>query len=1610
MGRHLFREGAAVNPGGTTINNSYEFIKLTGELPTADINGIQFTSASNSIIVEVLESIARVSDSEPATIYVKYVSTSGGTSGSTPIRISAGDTLSGGGETLTVQSTNTVANPATGTGTRVSIHAGDFFAIDRFVYAREQSIILSKYTSNPDAIIGFKVTQDIISVNDSPALYDNSGATPNVSAPGADRYRIRLNIADQANIAADENFVYVAKVVNGSIVTQVTGTDDYNKLEDRMALRTSEESGNYIAKRFSINFDTNDSDESILDFDITPGVAYVDGYRAVINSPLKIQVDKPRTTIVENNNVTAAAYGQYVIVSGNKGLPNINTFAQVNLYPNTAGTGTLIGTARVRAVEEDGSNYRVYLFDVQIASGKNKRNTKSIGTGSTDYMTLVLENSQAAFKDEAATSLLFAVPGNRPKVLTDISLTTQRYRQATLSGGAGNLTGLASGEFWADTSDWIAATADSDIDVTFTANGAGTNSSAITGSDANGTYEILTYVNKTAASIRTKALTEVTETITPDGSGNLNFTKADISSIVRITLADSDGTDLTTSYDLDNGQRDFAYLNGRMVKKAGAATPSSDVFVRYKHFAHGASGDFFAVNSYTGQVDYENIPSYTQANGTAVSLRNVLDFRSSVNSSGNFGSGAKINEMPKNTGLIQFDAEYYLGKKVRVTIDRNSVVSAISGAPSIDPQLPPAPNNSLDIFHVDMNPYTVSDTDISSTTIRAKRFTMKDIGKLEERIDNIEEATSLSLLELDTVSFNVLDATGNNRTQSGFFVDNFADQTRSYVSADYRAAIDPEAKIMRPWFQEANLRMIYDSDQSSNTILKGDSVYLKHENENYVDQPLATESMNINPFAVIINEGVIDLSPSSDEWTAIDRLPDRVEDDGIRLINNGALLWNTWRWNWIGRTSRTDRTRSVALNNILSVNRVVASETVREFVNDRVLDVAFIPFMRSKKVSFRAQGLKPNTQVYAFFNDKPVADWVKSESFTRFASTSVDFGNRHNRATQHPDGKSTLITGADGSIEGSFFIPNTDVIKFRTGTREFKLLDISIPNDEGSTSIAKEPFTSTGVLETRQATFTTTRTLTISAPPPPPRRRRRESRRRRDPLAQTFFIDQNNGIFVTRIGVKFQTKDTTVPVIMQIRSTVNGIPSSDEIIPNGVKVLSPGSITTSADASAVTYFEFDEPVYLNGNNEYSIVLLADSIKYNVYVAKAGDLKLNSTELRVTKQPTLGSLFKSQNSRTWTPDQERDLTFTIDRARFTSTTGYVTLENAPTPEMLLDNNPLDTTDTSGTISVLAFGHGFTVGDSVTIAGAETFGGIAAANINGTRAITKVDGTGFEFVAGASDVASSTVSGGGDNITITRNIMIDTVVPYVETLSPSQTLISHSAKFTTGKSFAGNETAYVKDSNYIAISNRNNNSFTKPMMIASSANETASLSGSKSLTYKIDLQTSSDLVAPVVDLQRASVTGISNLVDQQVASGSGGNIPIDYIAETNPTGGSHLSKHITQPVALDNSAVGLKILIGANRPSAASFDVYYRTNASDTAAEGNLLDSTWILATVETEMPSDENINVFREYRYLVGGDGGTMDAFSQFQVKIVLKSTNTSTPPVIQDLRMIALSV
>jgi len=147
--------------------------------------------------------------------------------------------------------------------------------------------------------------------------------------------------------------------------------------------------------------------------------------------------------------------------------------------------------------------------------------------------------------------------------------------------------------------------------------------------------------------------------------------------------------------------------------------------------------------------------------------------------------------------------------------------------------------------------------------------------------------------------------------------------------------------------------------------------------------------------------------------------------------------------------------------------------------------------------------------------------------------------------------------------------------------------------------------------------------------------------------------------------------------------------------------------------------------------------------------------------------------------------------------------------------------------------------------------------------------------------------------------------------------------------------------------------------------------------------------------------------SNDIDNQAAApATGYNVPLNYVAETDPSDGSHASKHITKAVTLEEDAVGIKVIMGINRPSVADIELYYRIGTDET----NLTDVAWVASTVETSMPSDEDTTKFRDYEYLIGGRGGSIDPFTQFQLKMVFTSTNSSKIPTIQDLRVIALGV
>lgn len=1635
FGKNIFKDGAPVNPGNATIAQ-YEFIKLNSSVNTLPVDYdslkggsiIGQTSAIEGRVLEVIPS----ENGDPDTLYIQYTATSGFANPDdtvTPRFVAAEDieiTTTSGTTTLTVQTINTTLNRAVGAGTAVSSAPGDFFVEGHFVFAPAQSILVDKYAVGTTTTVGFVVIQDIVTAFNDDSLYDNQGSVPNITSPGADRYRIRLQLKEQNEVDSDQNFVFYANIRNGSIVQQTSGADEYNKIADLLALRTREESGDYIVNRFDVKME-DDPDNTILQVNVSAGTAYVNGRRA--HSPVneKLVLTKPISTTTVNNEVVAAGFGNYINFTVQNGLPSIATNELLTMYSAVTLGGTAIGTARVRALEEDGAEYRAYLFDVKMDTAKSFRSVRSIGTSGTNYFDLVLENGLAVLKETSQNNMLFPLPLTRPQLLSDISLTVQREFTATNAASSSTISLTTPGETFANTTSWVTSEQDGNI-YSASITGAGTQSSTVTGGPASGPVTIMAYVNKGNGTHRIKTLLEdtITAPIQTDSAG-VNYIalgKTDIFTVSRVRLADSDGQEAFSNFDIDNGQRDNFYGHGRLNVKAGFSAPSGNVFARFQYFAHGAAGDFFCVNSYSGAVGYADIPSFRQDDGETVSLRDIVDFRPVQDSDmqfSNISTGARINEIPQNTDLVTTDATYYNSRRDLVVISERGELSIVTGEESLNPQFPESPTDALELYRLELNANTLNETDLVSKMIESKHFTMADIGRLETQVHELEETTALSLLESNTSNLFVFDSAGLPRTKSGFLVDNFRDHTSSATWLnDYVASMDLKEGLLRPSFSQDNIRLIYDAANSTGVIKMGDNIYLEHTSTPEITQDLASTTENVNPFAVVLNQGFIDLSPASDEWFDFVSTADRVVDGGTRIVAEQAQLFNAIQWNWVGGRQLSlggpanvggTTGRWVPSARAVATPRVSTTSTVREVIGNRVVDVALIPWMRSRKVHFKAEGLRPNTRYFPFFDERNITDWCREESFVRFSDDEEDYGNRYINAVAHPDGVGSLTSDGIGQIEGSFFVPNSTSIsqydskrnRYRTGTRNMTLLDINKWAPVESLSQASGIYKSVGIIETWQRTIRSTRVTTIVNVP-----------RRVDPLAQSIYVEDPNGIFVTKVDVFFKTKDAVIPVQMQIRPMVNGHPSSSEIVPGAIKYLPPAQVSVSTGAMAAvkntpTTFEFDEPVYLSPETEYAIVLLADSTDYNAYVAETEQFVLGSFTTRIRRQASLGSLFKSQNGSTWEPSQKQDMMFVVHRAEFTSLQGEVIMHNADVPVFQLSNDPFSMDSGSTTVFVRHGASGVGVGDTVKISGLDSaadYSGMLGTSLIGNRSVIAADGSGYTFASDSAALQSGIA--GGTFVEASRNIVYDIAMPMIQNMLPNGCRFNLQGKFTTGKSIAGAETRYSKDTVYSNIEMSENNLFTAPRMIANVANEVANLgAGVKSADIKMIISTLDASVTPVVDMQRASLITIHNTIDNQDSSaGTGFNVPINFVGELVPSGGSALARHITVPVTLDQDAVGLNVFLGVNRPPATSIDVYYRTSQDGL----NLEVRNWVEVSPISLIQADKNPDVYREYEYLIGGSGGDMTPFTKFQIKIVFNSTNSAQVPQIRDLRAIALAV
>ena len=804
--------------------------------------------------------------------------------------------------------------------------------------------------------------------------------------------------------------------------------------------------------------------------------------------------------------------------------------------------------------------------------------------------------------------------------------------------------------------------------------------------------------------------------------------------------------DVTDRFTLDSGQKEQYYDYSKLVRNNQALAPSKKLLVICNRYVVPANdnGDFYTVNSYDKERYSKEIPSLKD--GTR--LTDILDFRPRVadfstfipsTSPFDFASRA-FGSSSVNTTLVSapnessvLGVEYYLGRIDKIILDIEGNISVVKGTSAQNPKEPTSIDDTMTLAVIKFPPYLFNPDDAEVSVIDNKRFTMKDIGELEDRIDTLETVTSLSLLELNTQTLQIQDAQGLNRFKSGFFVDDFADNRRMELSNfDAKADIDARRRELLTPIDVYSLELepaystsvnTFNDDLSQDLTLldtnvqkTGDLITLRYDETSWLEQPLASRSENVNPFNMIEFVGRIVMTPATDNWTRTVIIP-------------GGERRQT------GNTART-------------------------FTEDILISSEPDTFMRSRNVQFQAGGLRPVSRFYPFMDGiagidvipklievsmvsgtfnvgENVEGFVGSEKLITFRTAqpnhkdgpynnpevtynanpyntseqlttqysasgtvvNVDTRSLSNNAQGTYFGYITtgmslvgadsgatatvtdvrLITDTFGDLIGSFFIrdPNTNpppTVRIKAGDRTFRVTTSESDAEQlpGSISIShgEGRYAATGIVETfRQDTVVQTVR----------QRRRRRRRGGKDPLAQSFTVDET-GAFLTSVDLYFSLKDENEKVFVEVREVELGTPTDRLVHDYARAVLYPSDITTSTDASVATNVKFPSPIYLQQNREYAIVLLAPTTNnYEVWIAQMGERTVNGQNLPdaeaviVTKQYIGGSLFKSQNGTIWTPSQFEDMKFKLYKANFIPEAGTAFFYN-PSLDTVNENVP------------------------------------------------------------------------------------------------------------------------------------------------------------------------------------------------------------------------------------------------------------------------------------------------------------------------------------------------
>ena len=418
--------------------------------------------------------------------------------------------------------------------------------------------------------------------------------------------------------------------------------------------------------------------------------------------------------------------------------------------------------------------------------------------------------------------------------------------------------------------------------------------------------------------------------------------------------------DITSKYTLDKGQREQFYDYSRLIRIGSATAPNKKLLIVFDQFKVPSDdkGDFYTANSYVEEVFDTGVPLLR---GGTLRASDTLDFRPRVApftsttespfayTSRDFatsGSTVVLVTAPDESMVLGYD--YYVGRKDRLVLNTLGELKLVKGAPAFLPQLPETAEAALELARITYPAYVYNINDIKIVTLDNRRYTMRDIGVLENRIESLEEVTSLSLLERETQSLQVLDADGNDRFKSGFFADDFRNTDFiDFVNPETRIVVGPTATLevgsqfasipmqLQPASELDANTLSFDQDYllvDTNVRKTGDLVTLNYNQIEWLNQPLASRVENVNPFNVILYDGGMTISPASDDFVV------------TRAIDNRQIN--------------------------------VFGESDENFNRTFVESIQVAQFMRERNIAFTSREIKPLTRFYPFFEGSSGIDFI----------------------------------------------------------------------------------------------------------------------------------------------------------------------------------------------------------------------------------------------------------------------------------------------------------------------------------------------------------------------------------------------------------------------------------------------------------------------------------------------------------------------------------------------------------------------------------------------------------------------------------------------------------